>query len=133
MSNTYTGTGGASGLEVRTFDLATDLFGIDIIEVSNGTLAVGSSPNIARITIGGGGGGGVTTIAFGTTGLTPAAATAGAVTVAGTLVAANGGTGLTSSGANGNVLTSNGTTWVSQAPTAGVTTDDVIALAIALG
>ena len=92
MSNTYTGTGGASGLEVRTFDLATDLFGIDIIEVSNGTLAVGSSPNIARITIGGGGGGGVTDIGFGTTGLTPAALTSGAVTVAGTLVAANGGT-----------------------------------------
>lgn len=92
MSNTYTGTGGASGLEVRTFDLATDLFGIDIIEVSNGTLAVGSSPNIARITIGGGGGGGVTTINFGTTGLTPNTATGGVVTVAGTLVAANGGT-----------------------------------------
>ena len=93
MSNTYTGTGGASGLEVRTIDLATDLFGIDIIEVSNGTLTVGASPNIARITTGGGGGGGgVTNIAFGTTGLTPAALTSGNVTVAGTLVAANGGT-----------------------------------------
>ena len=92
MSNTYTGTGGASGLEVRTFDLATDLFGIDIIEVSNGSLSVGSSPNIARITTGGGGGAGVTTIGFGSTGLTPAAATGGVVTVAGTLVATNGGT-----------------------------------------
>ena len=103
MSNTYTGTGGASGLEVRTFDLATDLFGIDIIEVSNGTLAVGSSPNIARITIGGGGGGGVTNIAFGTTGLTPAALTSGNVTVAGTLVAANGGTSF-STYATGDVI-----------------------------
>ncbi len=92
MSNTYTGTGGASGLEVRTIDLATDLFGIDIIEVSNGTLVAGASPNIARITTGGGGGGGVTDIGFGTTGLTPAALTSGAVTVAGTLVAVNGGT-----------------------------------------
>jgi hypothetical protein len=35
----------------------------------------------------------VTSISFGTTGLTPSTATTGAVTVAGTLVAANGGTG----------------------------------------
>ena len=38
----------------------------------------------------------VTTISFGTTGLTPATATGGAVTVAGTLATANGGTNLTS-------------------------------------
>jgi len=91
MSNTYSGVGGSGTLEVRTIDLATDLFGIDIIEVSNLTLTVGASPNIARITTGGGGGG-VTTISMGTTGLTPAAATGGVVSVAGTLVAANGGT-----------------------------------------
>ena len=103
MSNTYTGTGGASGLEVRTIDLATDLFGIDIIEVSNGTLVAGASPNIARITTGGGGGGGVTDIGFGTTGLTPAALTSGAVTVAGTLVAANGGTSF-STYATGDII-----------------------------
>jgi len=104
MSNTYTGTGGASGLEVRTIDLATDLFGIDIIEVSNGTLVAGASPNIARITTGGGGGGGgVTNIAFGTTGLTPAALTSGNVTVAGTLVAANGGTSF-STYAQGDII-----------------------------
>ena len=47
MSNTYSGAGGAGTLEGRTVNLATDLFGIDIIEVSNGTLTVGSSPNIA--------------------------------------------------------------------------------------
>ena len=41
---------------------------------------------------------GVTTIDFGTTGLTPATATSGAVTVAGTLAVANGGTGITSFG-----------------------------------
>ena len=38
----------------------------------------------------------VTSISFGTTGLTPSTATTGAVTVAGTLVVGNGGTGLTS-------------------------------------
>jgi hypothetical protein len=41
---------------------------------------------------------GVETISFGTTGLTPATATSGAVTVAGTLAVANGGTGITSFG-----------------------------------
>ena len=48
---------------------------------------------------------GVTTLSFGTTGLTPSTATSGAVTVAGTLAVANGGTGVTSSsGANSVVL-----------------------------
>jgi hypothetical protein len=42
---------------------------------------------------------GVSTISFGTTGLTPSTATSGAVTVAGTLAVANGGTGITSFGA----------------------------------
>lgn len=43
----------------------------------------------------------VTTISFGTTGLTPSTATSGAVTVAGTLAIANGGTGATTlAGAN---------------------------------
>jgi hypothetical protein len=70
---------------------------------------------------------GVTTISFGTTGLTPSTATAGAVTVAGTLAIANGGTNgsatptaggvsygtgtayaFTSAGLAGQVLTSNG-------------------------
>ena len=113
MSNTYSGTGGASGLEVRTVNLATDLFGIDIIEVSNGTLTVGTSPNIAVITTGGGGGGGVTTIGFGTTGLTPAAATAGVVTVAGTLVAANGGTSFSTYTA-GDMIYATGATALAQ-------------------
>ena len=40
----------------------------------------------------------VSTISFGSTGLTPSTATSGAVTVAGTLAATNGGTGLTSLG-----------------------------------
>ena len=40
----------------------------------------------------------VSSITFGSTGLTPSTATSGAVTVAGTLAASNGGTGLTSLG-----------------------------------
>lgn len=48
----------------------------------------------------------VTTISFGTTGLTPSSATSGAVTVAGTLATANGGTGQTSY-TNGQLLIGN--------------------------
>lgn len=45
----------------------------------------------------------VTTLSFGSTGLTPSTATSGAITVAGTLATTNGGTGLTSFNANGAV------------------------------
>ena len=50
----------------------------------------------------------VTSISFGSTGLTPSTASAGAVTVAGTLAIANGGTGLTSVGTSGYYLQSTG-------------------------
>lgn len=50
---------------------------------------------------------GVSTISFGSTGLTPATATSGAVTVAGTLAVANGGTGVTTSTGTGSVVLSN--------------------------
>ena len=75
----------------------------------------------------------VTSFSAGTTGLTPNTGTTGDVVLAGTLAAANGGTGLTAVGTSGNVLTSDGTNWTSATPAAGVTTDDVIALAVALG
>lgn len=77
--------------------------------VGNGTSAVSSvSPGTTGnvLTSNGsawvsqaGGGGGVTTITFGSTGLTPATATNGAVTVSGTLALTNGGTGATSASA----------------------------------
>ena len=57
---------------------------------------------------------GVSTISFGSTGLTPATATAGAVTVAGTLAVANGGTGTsTPSLVQGTAITVTGT-WPNQ-------------------
>jgi len=81
----------------------------------------------------------VSSFSAGSTGLTPSTATAGAVTLAGTLAVANGGTGSSTLTANnvilgngtsavqavapgttGNVLTSNGTTWASQTPVATV-------------
>jgi hypothetical protein len=46
----------------------------------------------------------VTTVSFGSTGLTPSTATSGAVTVAGTLAIASGGTGQTTAGAAFNAL-----------------------------
>lgn len=55
----------------------------------------------------------VSSISFGSTGLTPATATTGAVTVAGTLVAANGGTGQ-SSYTIGDILYASGTTTLSK-------------------
>ena len=69
---------------------------------------------------------GVTTIDFGTTGLTPATATSGAVTVAGTLAVANGGTGVTSStGSGSNVLSTSPTlvTPILGTPTSGTLTN----------
>ena len=75
----------------------------------------------------------VTSFSAGTTGLTPNSGSTGDITLAGTLIAANGGTGLTAAGTVGNVLTSDGTNWTSATPAAGVTLDDVVALAVALG
>jgi hypothetical protein len=56
---------------------------------------------------------GVTTISFDTTGLTPATATSGAITVGGTLVAANGGTGQSSYVA-GDLLYASGSAAISK-------------------
>jgi hypothetical protein len=66
-----------------------------LIATTSGAPSWGSVPSTAA----------VTSITFGTTGLTPATATTGAVTVAGTLAVANGGTGVTTStGSGANVL-----------------------------
>ena len=56
------------------------------------------------VTLLAGAGSSVTTISFGSTGLTPATATSGAITVAGTLAIANGGTGQTTASAAFNAL-----------------------------
>lgn len=61
----------------------------------------------------------VNTISGGTTGLTPASATSGAVTLAGTLGVSNGGTGLTAAPTNGQVPIGNGTGYTLSAITAG--------------
>jgi hypothetical protein len=108
---------------------------------ANGQIDIGNGTGFTRTTITAGTGvsvtngagtitlanTGVTSVSFGTTGLTPNTATTGAVTVAGVLVLANGGTGasltavnggavystgsalaITAAGTSGQVLTSNG-------------------------
>ena len=80
-------------LRVREVDGTPNVPNVKDIIVSNGTLTDDGGGTVTLTT--GGGGAGVTTLAFGTTGLTPAGATSGVITVAGTLVVANGGTGAT--------------------------------------
>ena len=95
----------------------------------------------------------VTTITFGTTGLTPSSATSGAVTVAGTLANTNGGTGqssaftqygityasttavlaTTAAGTAGQVLTSNGSSAPTFQTSSGVSTGKAIAMAMIFG
>ena len=131
---------------------------VKAIDQTGVTVAVGEKAYVAfngtdYVKIAGSDVDGVSTISFGTTGLTPSTATSGAVTVAGTLAVANGGTGATSLTANnvilgngtsavqvvapgtsGNVVTSDGTTWASQAPAAsGITAGKSIAFDFIFG
>jgi hypothetical protein len=72
---------------VRIPTMAAGTAGTDSVVVSNNGVLRKISPTYY------GTGGGVSTISFGTTGLTPNTATGGVITVAGTLAVANGGTG----------------------------------------
>ena len=105
-------TGGVTSFSAGTTGLTPSTATTGAITLS-GTLAVAnggtgtSSPSLVagtNVTISGtwpnqtiNASGGVTTISFGSTGLTPSTATSGVVTVAGTLAVANGGTGVTAS------------------------------------
>ena len=66
------------------------------LNTNDGKLYFKNSSNVVTLLAQSGAASPVTTISFGSTGLTPSTATSGAVTVAGTLVVGNGGTGLTS-------------------------------------
>ncbi len=61
---------------------------------------------------------GVSTVSGGTTGLTPATATAGAITLSGTLVAANGGTNQSAVNTS-DILVGRNNTWVQSSSATG--------------
>lgn len=106
MGNTYTGSNaGKSGLEVTEVDGIPDVRGVSKIIVTNGALTDDGNGTISLDMTAGAG---VTSITFGTTGFTPAVATGGVVSVAGTLVVANGGTGATTL-TDGGILLGSGT------------------------
>jgi hypothetical protein len=122
------------------------------INIADGKLYFENSSGVVTLLAQSGSATPVTTISFGSTGLTPSTATSGAVTVAGTLAVANGGTNatatptagalaygtgsayaFTSAGTSGQLLQSNGSsapTWFT--PTY-ATTGKAIAMALVFG
>jgi len=96
VSGSLTVTNGGTGLS--TLATGSLVYGAGTSAFS--TLAIGSAGQILTVNSGATApqwstlsGVAVTTLSFGTTGLTPSTATSGAITVAGTLATANGGTG----------------------------------------
>ena len=111
MGNIYTGSNsGKAGLNVKKTDNTVDVFGVSQIQLdSNLTLTDNGNGSVTINSTGGGGGGsGVTELSFGSTGLTPAVATTGSITVAGTLEVGSGGTGLNALGSADQFLKVNG-------------------------
>ena len=98
--------GGASGsLPYQTGAGATSFLGIG--STGQFLTVVAGAPSWASISAST-----VSSFSAGTTGLTPASATTGAITLAGTLAVANGGTGVTTSTGSGNVVLSTSPTLV---------------------
>ena len=98
--------GGASGsLPYQTGAGATSFLGIG--STGQFLTVVAGAPSWASISAST-----VSSFSAGTTGLTPASATTGAITLAGTLAVANGGTGVTTSTGSGSVVLSTSPTLV---------------------
>ena len=96
------------------------------INIDDGKLYFENSSGVVTLLAQSGAASPVTTISFGTTGLTPSTATSGAVIVAGTLAVANGGTGVTTSTGTGSVVLSTSPTLVTPllgTPTSGTLTN----------
>jgi hypothetical protein len=100
---TLAGTLGVASGGTGQVTLATGALGYGQGTSAHASLAIGTAGQILTVNSGGTApqwttltSVSVTTFSAGTTGLTPASATSGAITLAGTLVVSNGGTGLTS-------------------------------------
>jgi hypothetical protein len=97
LAGTLNTTSGGTGLTSYTAgDLSYYATGTTLTKLGIGSAgqiltSTGAAPQWSTLS-----GVAVTTFSAGTTGLTPASATSGAITLAGTLVVSNGGTGLTS-------------------------------------
>lgn len=127
LGGTLITTNGGTGLSSYTAgDLLYYASGTTLTKLGIGTngqilTSTGTAPQWSNLSSFG-----VSTISFGTTGLTPSVATAGAVTVAGTLAVANGGTGVTTSTGTGSVVLSTSPTLVTPllgTPTSGTLTN----------
>lgn len=107
LAGTLITSNGGTGLSSYTAgDLSYYASGTALTKLAIGTAgqfltSTGTAPQWSTLS-----GVAVTTFSAGTTGFTPSSATAGAVTLAGTLATTNGGTGLTSFTANGVVYAS---------------------------
>jgi hypothetical protein len=89
-----------AGVKIADLPASTlPLTGTELVPVVQG----GATKNAAVSSVWAGA---VSSVSFGSTGLTPATATTGAVTVAGTLAVANGGTGVTTSTGTGSTVLS---------------------------
>jgi len=109
-SKRFSGTNASGNLTVE--DPTTAVHNVNTIDFTSGATVTSGGSGIANVEITGGGGSAVTSVSMGTTGLTPVAATTGAITVGGTLLVAHGGTGATTLTTNG-VLIGNGVSAIS--------------------
>ena len=95
MSGRFTGTDkGNANLTFQDGTNSTSVYayGVNTVQVSEGALENNGNGKVT-ITTGGGGGSGVSSITFGSTGLTPNTVSTGAISVSGILNVGNGGTG----------------------------------------
>ena len=95
MSGRFTGTDkGNANLTFQDGTNSTSVYayGVNTVQVSEGALTNDGNGKVT-ITTGGGGGSGVSSITFGSTGLTPNTVSTGAISVSGILNVGNGGTG----------------------------------------
>lgn len=97
-TNATTATSARSNLSAAKSGTNTDITSIALTTGTISTSPSASTDIVNKLYVDTAAAGGVSSFSAGTTGLTPNSATAGAITLAGTLAVTNGGTGITSFG-----------------------------------